>query len=74
MLYHQTKDLLYVQQVLGHRSITNTLRYTQLVDWKDTEQYICKVAKALTEATELIEQGFDYVTELDGAKLFKKRK
>ncbi len=59
MLYHQTKDLLYVQQTLGHKSISNTLRYTQLVDWKDSEQFVCKVARTLAEASSLIETGFE---------------
>jgi len=74
MLYHQTRDLLYVQQILGHKSISNTLRYTQLVDWKESEQFTCKAAKNLEQASALIELGFDYVTELDGVKLFRKRK
>ncbi len=74
MLYHQTKDILYVKEMLGHRSLFNTLRYTQLVDWKDSEQFVCKVARTLAEASCLIETGFDYVTELDGVKLFRKRK
>ena len=73
-LYHQTKDLLYVQRMLGHRSISNTIRYTQLVDWKEDSGFVCKAAKSLEEASSLIENGFDYVTDLDGTKLFRKRK
>lgn len=42
ILYHQTRDLLYVQETLGHKSISNTLRHTQLIDWKDSEQFVCK--------------------------------
>jgi hypothetical protein len=60
-------------QFLGHKSIRNTLRYTQLVDWK-SDDYICKTAKSLSEASVLIEAGFDYVTELEGVRLFRKRK
>jgi integrase len=74
MLYHQTKDLLYVQSFLGHRSISNTLRYTQLLQEKEEGGYICKVAGTLEEASGLIEGGFEYVTEMDGIKLFRKRK
>jgi hypothetical protein len=36
--------------------------------------YTCKTAKTLEEATLLIEDGFEYVTEMDGVKLFRKRK
>jgi len=71
--YHRTKDILYVMRILGHRAIKNTLKYTQLVDWK-VEDYVCKAARTLEEATGLIESGFEYVTELDNVKLFRKRK
>jgi len=27
MLYHQTKDILYVKDFLGHKSIDNTMIY-----------------------------------------------
>jgi len=77
MLYHQTKDILYVMQFLGHRKIENTLFYIQLAQalfQNMTDEYTCKVAKNLKEATELIEAGFQYVTEMDGCKLFKKLK
>jgi hypothetical protein len=36
--------------------------------------YVCKVAKTIEEAKALVESGFDYVTEVDGIKLFRKRK
>jgi hypothetical protein len=39
-----------------------------------SEDYVCKAAKNIDEAIQLIEQGFEYVTEIDGNKLFKKRK
>jgi len=31
-------------------------------------------AQIVDEATKLIEQGFDFVTDVDGVKLFRKRK
>ena len=71
--YHKTKDILHVKQLLGHKKLENTLIYTQLVDFEDDE-FTCKVAKTLEEASQLIEAGFDYVTEFDGYKLFRKRK
>jgi len=73
MEYHKTKDILYVMKFLGHRSITNTLMYTQLVDLGD-DSYTCKVALDVKEASQLIEAGYDYVTEMEGKKLFRKRK
>ena len=38
------------------------------------DEYTCKTAKTAKEAQDLIENGFEYVTEIDAAKLFKKRK
>ncbi|MCW4022956.1 MAG: site-specific integrase, partial [Candidatus Bathyarchaeota archaeon] len=73
MEYHRTKDILYVKQILGHVNIQNTLVYTHLVKW-DTDDYICKTAKTVAEASTLIEMGFECVTEMDGVKLFRKRK
>jgi integrase len=73
MLYHKTKDIVHVQRKMGHRSLKNTLIYIDLADFQ-SEEYICKVAKTIEEATELIEAGFEYVTEMDDVKLFKKRK
>ena len=73
MLYNKTRDILFVKQQLGHKKIETTLLYTQLVNF-GSEEYVCKVAETVEEAKALIESGFEYVTELDGVKLFRKRK
>jgi len=73
MEYHKTKDILHVMRMLGHKSIKNTLVYTQLVDFKD-ENYVSKVAWNLEEACKLVEAGFEYVCEVEGGKIFKKPK
>ena len=73
MEYHKTKDILYVMKLLGHRSIKNTLVYTQLIDFRE-EDYVCRVTNSIQEACQLVEAGFEYVTEIDGNKLFRKRK
>ena len=73
MEYHKTKDILYVMKLLGHKNINNTLVYTQLVDFSEKE-YVTKVAWTLEEACKLIEAGFEYVCEMEGAKIFRKRK
>jgi len=62
--------------MLGHRNIKNTLIYTQLiknVDGFDPE-YISKVARTVEEARMLVEAGFEYVCDVDGVKIFRKRK
>jgi len=74
MLYHRTKDILYVKEQLGHKRLENTLIYTHIVTWA-SEEYICKVAKTAGEASALIEQGFTYVaTAPEGYMLFRKLK
>jgi len=74
MEYHKTKDLLHVKAILGHKDLRTTLRYTQLLENLPDDEYHCKTAKTVKEAQELIENGFQYVTEIDGIKLFRKRK
>ena len=73
MLYHRTKDILLVKEKLGHKRLETTLIYTHLIDFQD-EEYTVRAAKNVAEASKLIEAGFEYVTEMDGVKLFKKRK
>jgi integrase len=73
MEYHRTKDILYVKQLLGHKSIQSTMKYTQLVNFEDDE-FTCKVAETIKEAKEFIESGFEFVTDMDAKKLFRKRK
>lgn len=77
MLYHQTKDVLYVMNFLGHRIIKNTLVYIQLegaLFKNENEEFVCKAAGTVEDAKVLIEAGFDYVTEFNSIKLFRKRK
>jgi len=73
MEYHKTKDIVHVMQILGHKNIKNTLVYTHLVNFEDND-YRSKVAKTVDEACELVDAGFEFVCDLDGAKIFRKRK
>jgi len=73
MEYQRTKDILYVMRMLGHKSIQNTLVYTQMVQFKK-EEYTSATANTIEDAQKLVEAGFEYVTEIDGVKLFRKRK
>jgi integrase len=74
MEYHKTKDLLHVKARLGHKDLRTTLRYTQLLETLENDEYHCRTATNITEATQLVENGFEYITEMDGTKLFRKRK
>ena len=74
--YYQTKDILFVMQMLGHKNIKNTLKYTQLLNPdENTEEYVSRVATNAEEARKLVEAGFEYVcTTPENIMLFRKRK
>jgi hypothetical protein len=74
MLYMRTKDILYVKDQMGHSKIETTLVYTKLVDFPTDEEFMCRATEKIDEAKELIEAGFEYVNEMNGVKLFRKRK
>jgi integrase len=76
MEYYKTKDILHVMQVLGHKNIKNTLTYAHLVENMENreDEYVSKVAKTVDEARALVEAGFEYVCDVEGYKLFRKRK
>jgi len=77
MLYHRTKDILYVKQFLGHKRIEDTLLYVQIAEviFKETnDEFTVRVATKPEEIKALLEVGFEYVCEKDGLVFFRKRK
>ena len=71
---------MHVKQLLGHKSIQNTLIYINLdkAIFQNTQDYefTVRLADNVEEACALIEVGFEYVTgeNKDGGKIFRKRK
>jgi hypothetical protein len=49
------------------------LVYTHLIQFS-SEDFVCKVATTVKEACNLVEEGFDYVTDMEGVEIFRKRK
>jgi len=72
--YMRTKDLVYVQRLLGHKSIQNTLIYIDIVGFDQSENYVCKVASTEAERVALVESGFEYVAQDEISWYFRKRK
>lgn len=74
--YHKTQNIIHVQKLLGHKSVLNTQLYVNLEQaiFDINEDYEVKVAENLADACKLLEVGFEYVTDMEGKKLFRKRK
>jgi integrase len=74
MLFAKTNDILFVKQQMGHKKLDNTMKYTQILNLDHDDNYTCKIAQTIEEDRELIENGFQFVTERDGLKIYRKRK
>jgi integrase len=73
--YYKTGgDILRVKYVLGHKRLDTTSKYAHYQAFR-SEEYTCKATANNDEASQLIENGFEYVlTTPDGLMLFRKRK
>jgi hypothetical protein len=63
--------------LLGHKSIQSTEAYIHLEEmlYQDrNDQFTVKVANTMDEAVKLMEVGFEFHAEIEGNKLFRKRK
>jgi len=76
--YHRTKDIFYVKELLGHKSVQSTQVYIHveraLFLNAPPDDYHVKVAKTQEEITQLLETGFEYVLQKDGLAFFRRRK
>jgi len=65
-------------KTLGHKAIQSTLIYIDLekaiFSSPEDEEYTVRVAETMDEACDLLEAGFKYGTDMDSAKIFRKRK
>jgi integrase len=78
MYAHVIKDPFQVQLFARHKDMKSTMRYVHLertlYQTSDKDEWIAKTAKTVEEACDLIKVGFEYVMDIDGLKLFRKRK
>ena len=73
MLYHHTRDILLVKKLLGHKNIQNTMKYTQLVNFKD-DDYEVTTATTDEEIKALGKAGFIKYDEHNGIHYYRKPK
>jgi hypothetical protein len=73
--YHRTKNIKFVQNILGHKKLENTDVYTQLINFESEEWHVAH-ARNLEEENRLIEAGFEYVrySEKDEVAIYRKPK
>jgi integrase len=77
MEYHKTKDIIHVKTFLGHKTIEATMIYINIESalfLEQSDEWTSRTASNVKEDQELIDSGFEYVTERDGIKIYRKRK
>jgi integrase len=77
MRYWKYRDVGLTATDMGHKNWNTTRKYvhlTKILEMIKEDEWDCKTADTVEKAKELLEHGFDYITEMDGLKLFRKRK
>ena len=77
-LLNQTKDMTYVRDFLGHKSIKNTEIYATVVRGifgeSNNDGFIVKVAEKREDIEDLLAVGFEWVGQKDNLIFLRKRK
>ena len=72
------KDPFMVELFARHKDMKSTgkyIHYAVVYQHSGKDEWNVKAAKTVQEATDdLISAGFEYVTDIEGLKLFRKRK
>jgi integrase len=77
MLYHQRRDIHYVQHFLGHKSIKSTEIYINIEHTlfeSASDEFTVKVVEQPEDVKALLENGFEWVGEKDNLIFLRKRK
>jgi integrase len=73
MEYYRTRDIIHVKQVLGHKSINNTMRYVSLIP-RDDDDFVVKIATDKVGRVKLLEEGFELIGQDGNEWYLRKRK
>ena len=70
------RDPIALMQHFRHKKIDRTMQYIRaiILDYEEDDQWISRTSTTIEQDQKLIENGFQYITERDGTKLFRKRK
>jgi integrase len=68
------KDAIGTMRHLRHKKLETTMHYLRAIVLDQEPEYVSRTAKTIQEDQELINAGYQYVTERDGIKLYRKRK
>jgi len=77
MEYHETKSIMHVKQILGHKSINSTMIYIVIeaaIFHQINDKWICEVAHNEQEEKDLINAGFEHVNNRAELSFYRKRK
>jgi integrase len=72
--YAKCNNLLMVMERLGHKKITTTMLYTQLVALAEDPEYESQGVTTAKEAMKLVDAGYEYVNTIEGISIYRKRK
>ncbi|MEM3536873.1 MAG: tyrosine-type recombinase/integrase [Candidatus Korarchaeum sp.] len=71
--YDKTKDILRVKQILGHKSLLSTMRYTQLVEFNESSGYDVVAVESEEELVTYLSRGYDFIGEIKGKVYLRRR-
>jgi len=73
--YAKNNSIKEVQQILGHKNLANTDRYTHLLNL-ETDEWIVRRPRTTKDEDDLIAVGFQFVRfdDTEGAPIYRKRK
>ncbi|MEM0017727.1 MAG: site-specific integrase [Candidatus Korarchaeum sp.] len=71
--YAKTKDILRVKQILGHKSLLSTMRYTQLVEFNESSGYDVVAVESEEELVTYLSRGYDFIGEIKGKVYLRRR-
>ncbi len=77
MEYHKTKDIIHVQQILGHRDIKSTMIYIDLEQALfsiSSDEFHVKTAKNANEVCKLAEAVFEHFNTVENIHIYRKQK